>query len=315
MLANKKNNDMNVSVILCTYNRAQFLARAIRTVLAQTYSSFELIVVDDGSTDGTRELVGQFDDRRVIYVAHDKNKGLSAARNTGLKRATGQYIAFIDSDDEWEEDKLEQQMAFLADKPMPVFLFSNSSRIKDGRCAGFEKDPAVGTHRYFYKMYSASAPSTWIVSRDVFELTGYFDEALRRFEDVDFLFRMAQCHVAAYYLAKVVMKKYEHGTNLSCISVATLMARESFYEKHKNALRQDPVYVFRLYASMGKDAWVLRKYSLAYRYFLRAVVCKPCRVDFWFKAMRALCSLLGEAFLQRFVMECPEEIRPGEERA
>ena len=115
---------MNVSVILCTYNRAQLLARAIRSVLAQTYLSFELIVVDDGSTDNIQELVGQFNDQRIRYLAHQRNKGLSAARNTGLHQAIGKYVAFIDSDDEWEENKLEKQMAFLADKPTPIFIFS-----------------------------------------------------------------------------------------------------------------------------------------------------------------------------------------------
>jgi glycosyltransferase involved in cell wall biosynthesis len=274
---------MNVSVILCTYNRAQLLTRAIHSVLTQKYPFFELIVIDDGSTDNTKEVVGQFNDRRISYVAHGRNKGLSAARNIGLGRATGKFIAFIDSDDEWEEDKLEQQMAFLADKPAPVFIFSNSLKIKDGCSGGHERDPAILTHRYYYKMYSVTAPSTWVISRDVFSLVGYFDEAFDCFEDIDFLFRMGQYHITAYYVAEVVAKKYEHDSNVSHVSIMQLKAREDFCEKHKDALRREPGYAFKVCAKMGKDALLLRRNCLARRYFLRALTHEPLRIDLWFK--------------------------------
>ena len=274
---------MSVSVILCTYNREQLLARAIESVLAQKYLSFELIVVDDGSTDNTKELVGKFNDRRIRYVAHEKNKGLSAARNTGLYLATGQYIAFIDSDDEWEKDKLEKQTAFLADKQTPVFIFSNSLKIKEGCGVIYERDLALPTQRYDYKMYSVTSPSTWIVCRDVFSLAGYFDEAFYRFEDIDFLFRMAKARIHSYYLAEVVAKRYEHRFNLSNVSLETLKAREQFYEKHKNALQQELEYIFKLYFKMGKDALLLKNFSLARHYFLRALVYKPLRIDLWLK--------------------------------
>jgi glycosyltransferase involved in cell wall biosynthesis len=280
---------MNVSVILCTYNRAQLLPRAIRSVLAQKYLSYELIVIDDGSTDNTKELVGQFDDQRIRYVAHERNKGLSAARNTGLGQATGKYIAFIDSDDEWEKDKLEKQMAFLADKRTPVFIFSNNSKIKDGCGPAYGRDLTIPTQRYYYKMYSVTVPSTWVMSRDVFGLTGYFDEAFHSFEDVDFVFRMCKCHIAAYYVAEVVAKKHEHDSNISHVSIATLEAREQFYEKHKDALRQEPEYIFKLYARMGKDALLLRNHSLARRYFLCALAYRPLCIDIWFKIALTLC--------------------------
>jgi glycosyltransferase involved in cell wall biosynthesis len=279
---------MNVGVILCAYNRAQLLARTIRSVLAQTYHSFELIIIDDGSTDNTKELVAQFDDPRIKYLVHERNKGLSAARNTGLAQTTGEYIAFIDSDDEWEKDKLEKQMAFLADKQTPIFIFSNSLKIEDGCSAVHERDPAILTQRYYYKMYSVTAPSTWVISSDVFKLTGYFDEEFYRFDDIDFLFRMCKCHITAYYLAEVVAKKYYHCFNLSTVSVATLKAREQFYEKHKKALRQESEYIFKLYAKMGKDAFLIRGSSLARR-DLRALVYKPLRIDLWFKIILSLC--------------------------
>ena len=104
-----------VSVIIPTYNRAHLVGRAIKSVLNQTYRDFEIIVVDDGSTDNTKDIIKEFQkkDKRIKYIPYEKNKGGSAARNTGIKAAKGEYIAFLDSDDEWayeirKADKLFQ---------------------------------------------------------------------------------------------------------------------------------------------------------------------------------------------------------------
>jgi glycosyltransferase involved in cell wall biosynthesis len=99
-----------VSVIIPTYNRAHLIGRAIQSVLKQTYQDFEVIVVDDGSIDNTEEVVKKIQENRVYYYKHDKNKGGSAARNTGISLAKGEYIAFQDSDDEWLPEKLEKQI-------------------------------------------------------------------------------------------------------------------------------------------------------------------------------------------------------------
>ncbi|MFP5434416.1 MAG: glycosyltransferase family 2 protein, partial [Alphaproteobacteria bacterium] len=100
-----------VSVILPTYNRARTLGRSIRSVLGQGYSNLELIVVDDGSSDDTRSVIDEFDDKRLIYVPLEKNQGASAARNHGLGLVRGEFVAFQDSDDEWLADKLQQQVS------------------------------------------------------------------------------------------------------------------------------------------------------------------------------------------------------------
>ena len=103
-------NNPTVSIIIPTYNRSRLIARAVKNVLNQTYQDFELIIVDDGSTDGTREVVAGFSDERIRYVQHDKNRGEAAARNTGIKVARGEYIASHDSDDEWLHEKLAKQI-------------------------------------------------------------------------------------------------------------------------------------------------------------------------------------------------------------
>lgn len=99
-----------VSVVIPTYNRAELLSRAIDSVLAQTYDDFELLVVDDGSTDDTEAVVTAYDDDRVRYLAHETNRGANPARNTGIEAAEGEFVAFLDSDDEWRPRKLEAQL-------------------------------------------------------------------------------------------------------------------------------------------------------------------------------------------------------------
>ena len=111
METDKKENVL-ISVVLPTYNRARCLSRSINSVLNQTFSNLELIIVDDGSTDNTRELVESFSDPRIRYI-YQENAGACAARNHGINEALGTYIAFQDSDDEWRKDKLEIQLNAL----------------------------------------------------------------------------------------------------------------------------------------------------------------------------------------------------------
>ena len=104
-----------VSVIIPTYNRAEFLRLAITSVLNQTFQDFEIIVVDDASEDHTHEVMNNLNDKRIKYIRHEVNKRVSAARNTGVLHSSGDYIAFLDDDDEWLPSKLQRQVALLED--------------------------------------------------------------------------------------------------------------------------------------------------------------------------------------------------------
>ena len=99
-----------VSVIIPTYNRKRLLSRAVKSVLNQSYSNLECIIVDDASSDETREVINSFQDDRIIYFRHEENKGASAARNTGIKKSQGEFIAFLDDDDLWFPEKLNKQL-------------------------------------------------------------------------------------------------------------------------------------------------------------------------------------------------------------
>lgn len=155
-------NKPTVSIIIPTYNRSQLIARAVKSVLNQTYQNFELIIIDDGSTDNTRELVTSFNDERIRYIRHEENKGEAAARNTGLKAARCDYIAYQDSDDEWLPEKLARQIELLQDASPEVGVIYT----------GFWK---AENHRRTYVLFS------WVGQKNGdrnYELRAIFAEAL-----------------------------------------------------------------------------------------------------------------------------------------
>jgi glycosyltransferase involved in cell wall biosynthesis len=105
-----------ISVIIPVYNRTDLLPRAVNSVLNQTYDNLEIIVVDDGSTEDIEGVLDKFDDVRIHYIRHEANRGVAAARNTGMRFAHGEYVAFLDSDDEWFERKIERQLSDLIER-------------------------------------------------------------------------------------------------------------------------------------------------------------------------------------------------------
>ena len=180
-----------VSVIITTYRRPALLCRAIESVLRQSYQGIEIIVVDDASEDTTEERVREIEDERIKYICHAKNMGLAAVgRNTGLKEAKGEFVAFLDDDDEWREDKLERQLRLMG-RYDAVF----SSALVNRK---YEK-------RYGYADVSVSAlrrgnqfcPSSLLARTAIMREVG-FDENLRQGEDWDAYIRMIRKHRLGY---------------------------------------------------------------------------------------------------------------------
>lgn len=188
--------DPAVSVVLPTYNRADRLPRSIRCVLNQTYTDFELIVVDDASTDDTEAVVAGFDDPRIEYVEHGRNRGASAARNTGIDRARGGVVAFQDSDDEWLSEKLRRQMEVFRDAPADVgVVYTGMWRTVDGerrylRYPGVERKR--GDVRDALLRYNFVSTQMAAVRRECFEEVGRFDESLPALVDWELWLRVSR---------------------------------------------------------------------------------------------------------------------------
>lgn len=182
-----------VSVVIPAYNRERTLLRAVRSVLDQSFRDLELIVVDDASTDDTRTVVEGLADTRVRCVSHDRNRGAAAARNTGIRAARGDYVAFLDSDDEWLPHKLEVQMAGLLSAPKDVCASCSGYRLVFGGRV-VDKIPRLTDpwQKGLLLGCDLSPGSTQVVSRSVFHEVGLLDEELPRYEDWDWLLRYAR---------------------------------------------------------------------------------------------------------------------------
>ncbi|MGJ4804120.1 glycosyltransferase [Luteimonas sp. SDU82] len=183
------------SVIIPTWNRRDMVARAIDSVLAQTRPVEEIIVVDDGSTDGTGEFLAQRYAERITLLAQ-ANAGVSAARNMGLAAARGRYLALLDSDDVWLPEKTERQVAFLEANPGIGMVLCDVYRVgaDGGLIDVFERRrqiPEDGPALQWVLRDPALAPLSALMRREVYEDVGGFDTALRTAEDLDFHLRVA----------------------------------------------------------------------------------------------------------------------------
>lgn len=192
-----------VSVIIPAYNRVKYIQQAVDSVLKQTYRSVELIVVDDGSTDGTFDLLQGYGDR-ILLIHHERrvNRGQSASINLGLTKAKGKYIAILDSDDYWELNKLEVQVTFLEANPDVGLVYTN------GYCVDAEGHRLYAYHSRDHVEHNdpnlvlldcyMALPVNSLVRKAVYDEVGFFEESFRAAQDHDMLIRMAEVTKFAY---------------------------------------------------------------------------------------------------------------------
>ena len=206
---------MHVSVIVPTYNRAVSLRRALISVLDQTLAPFEIIVVDDGSSDASANLVQHaFPDVRYVYQRH---AGVSAARNRGVRAAQADWIAFLDSDDEWESAKLERQTEALRTHPGHRLVHCDETWLRNG-----QRLPQKTKHRkhggWIFERclpLCAISPSAAVLGRSLFDDVGYFDESLPACEDYDLWLRITAREPVLFVAEPLVTKHGGHADQLS----------------------------------------------------------------------------------------------------
>ncbi len=206
---------MKVSVIIPTYNRIQFIEIAIKSILNQTYKPIEIILIDDGSNDGTFDMVK----KRFPFVelVYQPNSGVSCARNVGIKMARGDWIAFLDSDDEWLPEKLTTQIHSIRNNPNILFFHSNEIWIKNGLRINQGKKHAKYGGQIFEKCLDICriSPSSVVMHRKIFQNIGLFDESLPICEDYDMWLRVTSRY-KVFYSNKFLINKYGgHNDQLS----------------------------------------------------------------------------------------------------
>jgi glycosyltransferase involved in cell wall biosynthesis len=207
-----------VSVIIPTYNRGWIIKEAIDSVLAQDYTEFELIVVDDGSTDHTSDVLDSY--KNVIKVFSQKNKGVSAARNRGIAEASGQFIAFLDSDDLWLSQKLSVQIEFFNQTPDVLICQTEEVWIRNGLRVNPKKRHKKPSGMIFKPSLELClvSPSAVMIQRSLFDRVGEFDETLPACEDYDLWLRIS-CGFPIHLIdTPLIIKRGGHDDQLSSMA-------------------------------------------------------------------------------------------------
>lgn len=230
-----------ITVIITCYNIKDYVQSAIHSVLAQSYHSTEIIVVDDGSSDGTDSALEQYvSDGQIIYIRKE-NGGPSSARNCGIRHATGTLIAFLDGDDLWEPDKLESQVEAFNDNAAAGMVFCDFSTFDDHGNVACQKNASLYKHckpvefDYLLSRNNFIYPSTVLIGRHVFEKTGYFDETLRGPEDYDMWLRISR-EFKVIGLESSLVRIRQHSANLTKGIPSMIRNEIAALEKHRNYL-------------------------------------------------------------------------------
>ena len=284
--------DSLVSIVIPTYNRARLLSRAIQSVLNQTYSNFELIIVDDCSNDCTESVVKGFHDDRIRYIRHEKNQGAATARNNGIMAAKGEYIAFQDSDDEWLPTKLEKQVNAFNSAPSDrgvvytsFWLIDNgkktlvpSSHVK--QTEGKISDELLETN-------FVSTP-TAVVRKECFEKVGMFAN-IPRFQDWELWLRISK-YYSFKHIREPLVNSYRQPDSISRRIDALVLARKYILFRYYDAISEKPKILGRHYSDIGIFLCSKGDIKAGRKYFFKAVSANPFNAKL---LLRIVASLFG----------------------
>lgn len=266
-------NSSKVFVIIPTCNRPELLKKAIGSVLCQTYQDFEIIVVDDGLKERAQNLVKEINDPRILYIQNKKSLGGGGARNVGIRAARGEYVAFLDDDDEWLPEKLEVQMSLFEKSPNNVgFCFSAVTNVFDAKEENTSVKEGVKDYSEIsFIRFKGFLTVTLIIRKKIFDEIGGFDEKLPSHQDPELILRIAQKYKGLGInkpLVRVNMKSgHEHiGSNLK----RRIAGREMILKKYKEEYAKRPVILAKHYFWLGVWYRDDKQFSQAREYFTKA---------------------------------------------
>lgn len=277
-----------VSVVLPTFNREQTVGRAIHSVLGQSFTDLELLVVDDGSTDATAARVSEFADHRLRYIRLPQNAGVSAARNAGAAQARGEWLAFQDSDDEWHLDKLQQQLA-CAEHDIGLILCGD--RVINNPTASYPLRPLpapcvdIGPD-----LYRCIPPAPcFLLRRELFNSSGGFDERLNCFEDWELALRIAPSTRIVMLHRALVFRERTPGSLFSQ-EVNYAWNLQIILDRHAQALQKHPQAWAYYQNLLGQQLCQSGRASQGRAHFARAWRANPVSPRAW---MNWLASWMG----------------------
>lgn len=270
------------SVIIPTHNRAHLLPRAIRSVLAQTLPDFELIIVDDGSTDETPAIVEEFDDPRIRYVRRSSASGVSAARNCGIRQSRGEFVAFLDDDDEYAPCFLEKMHETYGRSGATVGFTScwvRHVREIEGEATVIREQVWDPAHDH------TDAPFIYVgaltVRKQCFDRAGFFDETLNSVIDTDLLIRLSQLFSFAVVPQFLMTCHHHAGTRLTDVTPQRVRALEQVVEKHREHLEVNPDLWFEFHRHLAAKHYRLGNKNSGRQIVRKMLRASPLRSTTW----------------------------------
>lgn len=235
-----------VSVVIPAYNAERTLRETVESVLAQTYGDLEVIVVDDGSTDGTKDVISDYVEQgRVSYIRRE-NGGIAASRNTGLAACTGEYIGLLDHDDLWDENKIERQLEFLTENEADfVFCYTRQLRL-DGKL--HEMPVEMLQYRNIpgeLMRHNIIYTSSILFKRSILDYVGLLDESFRYCEDWDWWLRIASSRAKLVSMPERLVTRRDQPRSFSLIYTGKYMYYEKLYIKHVGLMERDRRKAFK----------------------------------------------------------------------
>lgn len=285
--------DELVSIIIPVYNRMDLIPRAISSVVQQTYGNLEILVVDDGSSQPIDGVIKAFNDERIVLLTHDINKGVSAARNTAIKAAHGDFITFLDSDDEYHPMKVERQLAHLkALGSEDVVSYCKVEEI----CDTTAKIIGVSDFRQEGNILSQALRSCCItmfgmmMRKEMLEKAGPLDESLRKYEDWEFLIRLA--HIFRFSLLdEVLVRAHWHDQGqLSRDAGSSVINRKKILARHLPLYKADNLAHSIFLADLGYYIAARCGKSEARRLLVKSIALTPFRFDPYVKFVHVQCD-------------------------
>ena len=278
-----------VSVVIPVFNRAQAVERAIASVLAQTCQDFEIIVVDDGSTDTTISVVKAMTDPRIRLIRHEMNRGGGAARNTGYRAGSAPFVAFLDSDDEWLPTKLERQLeVFERGDDRLGLVYTGADRIyPDGTAKRYIPRRDADLARTLLTENVIGETSLGMVRRSALDAIDGFDESLPAAQDMDLWLRLCERFRAKLVPEALVRVNKANQGRITVNPVSTTTGRDRFRCKHQEKLVHHGVLHLYLRESGWRQQRVVRDQRVARRFYMESLRANPFALPTYFMFMTA----------------------------
>jgi glycosyltransferase involved in cell wall biosynthesis len=300
------------SVILTTYNRSQFLPRAIHSVLQQSFTHFELIIVDDHSIDNTQEIISEFSDDRIKTIRQPYNQGVSAARNTGIQHAKGEYICFLDDDDEFFTEFLQEIANFINKTKPPfigliwvgiAFVYTPNNQANKKTTIKTECWDLTKEKNLLYLMQIGFNGITF--HRHCFERIGLFNTKLHYAEDQDLIFRCLEDNIKYTSIPKALRKIHihaQHSLSRSINCAEKIAYMEYFLANHDKFLQKNLSLWLYYYTKLVGDYYHTGKKQQARKLVQNICSKKPFSPKIWelflrFELLKPLKSVLTKVFI------------------